>query len=78
MRLLQSLAEYLETCGGSQSMVDGWYTKTEYRKEGATAGTYDSYFFSPQGKVPKLSPPCNAAAGGLSHHATPSGMRFCG
>ena len=31
-------------------MVDGWYTKTEFRKEGATAGTYDTYFFSPQGK----------------------------
>ena len=26
------------------------YTKTEYRKEGATAGTYDTYFFSPQQK----------------------------
>jgi hypothetical protein len=26
------------------------YTKTEFRKEGATAGTYDSYFFSPAGK----------------------------
>lgn len=51
VRLLQNLGEYLEACGGSQSMVDGWYTKTEYRKEGATAGTYDSYFFSPQGKV---------------------------
>ena len=50
VKLLQSLAEYLEMCGGSQSMVDGWYTKTEFRKEGATAGTYDSYFFSPQGK----------------------------
>ena len=46
---LAALAEYLEACGGSASMVDGWYTKTEYRKEGATAGTYDSYFFSPQG-----------------------------
>ena len=48
--LLDSLGAYLETCGGTRSMVDGWYTKTEYRKEGATAGTNDSYFFSPQGK----------------------------
>jgi hypothetical protein len=29
-------------------MISGWYTKTEFRKEGATAGTYDSYFFNTQ------------------------------
>ena len=50
VKLLQGLADYLENCGGTQDMVDGWYTKTEFRMEGATAGTYDSYFFSPQGK----------------------------
>lgn len=49
-KLLQTLAEYLESCGGQQSLVDGWYTKTEYRNQGATTGTYDSYFVSPQGK----------------------------
>ena len=47
-KLLQGLSDYLVQCGGDAGMVDGWYTKTEYRKEGATAGTYDTYFFSPQ------------------------------
>ncbi|KOO53197.1 myb domain-containing protein, partial [Chrysochromulina tobinii] len=50
VKLLASLAEYLENCGGSTEMINGWYTKTEFRKEGATAGTYDSYFFNAQGK----------------------------
>ena len=31
-------------------MVDGWYTKTETRSTGSTAGTYDTYFFHPSGK----------------------------
>jgi hypothetical protein len=48
VKLLASLAEYLENCGGSTEMINGWYTKTEFRKEGATAGTYDSYFFNAQ------------------------------
>jgi hypothetical protein len=48
VKLLASLAEYLEDCGGSAEMISGWYTKTEFRKEGATAGTYDSYFFNTQ------------------------------
>ena len=30
--------------------MEGWYTKTETRKEGSTAGTFDTYFFSPEGK----------------------------
>ena len=50
VKLLASLAEYLEDCGGSAEMIKGWYTKTEFRKEGATAGTYDSYFFNTQVK----------------------------
>jgi hypothetical protein len=45
-KLLASLAKYLEHCGGSAEMITGWYTMTEFRKEGATAGTYDSYFFN--------------------------------
>ncbi|KOO31201.1 hypothetical protein Ctob_004684 [Chrysochromulina tobinii] len=48
--LLASLAKYLEHCGGSAEMITGWYTMTEFRKEGATAGTYDSYFFNKKGK----------------------------
>ena len=47
-KLLASLAKYLEHCGGSAEMITGWYTKTEFRKNGATAGTYDSYFFNTQ------------------------------
>jgi uncharacterized membrane protein len=49
-QLITGLAEYLETCGGSPGMVDGWYTRTEVRKGGGTAGTFDTYFFSPTGK----------------------------
>jgi len=49
-KLLASLGDYLENCGGTHAMIEGWYTKTEFRKEGATAGTYDSYFFNSQGK----------------------------
>ena len=55
VKLLASLAEYLEDCGGSAEMISGWYTKTEFRKEGATAGTYDSYFFNQ--KVSGSAPP---------------------
>jgi hypothetical protein len=49
-QLIASLAEYLESCGGEAGMVDGWYTRTEVRKGGGTAGTFDTYFFSPAGK----------------------------
>ena len=30
---------------------DGGHFSDRYRKEGATAGTYDTYFFNPEGKV---------------------------
>ena len=49
-QLIRSLAEYLESCGGTRDMVDGWHTKTEIRREGNTAGTSDTYFFNPNGK----------------------------
>ncbi|KOO22550.1 swi snf matrix actin dependent regulator of subfamily member 5 [Chrysochromulina tobinii] len=50
-KLLASLAEYLETCGGSAEMIIGWYTKTGwYNKQGATEGTTYSYFINTQGK----------------------------
>ena len=48
VKLLASLAKYLEDCGGSAEMIKGWYTKTEFRKNGATAGDSDSYFFNTQ------------------------------
>ena len=48
-KLLASLAEYLETCGGSAEMIIGWYTKTGwYNKQGATEGTTYSYFINTQ------------------------------
>ena len=31
-------------------MVDGWSTKTEFRRTGNTAGAYDAYYISPTGK----------------------------
>ena len=49
-QLLRTLAEYLESCGGSRDLVDGWYTKTEVRREGNSAGTIDTYFFNVEGK----------------------------
>ena len=56
MKLLASLAEYLETCGGSAEMINGWYTKTVSRKNDRKNGTprpyptkvSDSYFFNTQ------------------------------
>ena len=49
VKLLASLAEYLETCGGSAEMINGWYTKTGwYTKQGATEGTTYSYFINTQ------------------------------
>ena len=46
--LLSQLIEYVKNCGGTAEMITGWYTKTELRKEGATAGKDDSYFFNTQ------------------------------
>ena len=46
--LLSQLIEYVKNCGGTAEMIAGWYTKTELRKEGATAGKDDSYFFNTQ------------------------------
>ena len=31
-------------------MIDGWYSRIEVRKEGASAGTFDTYFFAPEGR----------------------------
>ena len=48
-KLLASLVEYLESCGGSAEMINGWYTKTGwYTKQGATEGTTYSYFINTQ------------------------------
>ena len=47
-QVLASLAEYIESCGGTAEMVTGWFTKTEFRKDGATAGTSYAYYFDTQ------------------------------
>jgi len=47
-KVLASLAEYIESCGGTAEMVTGWFTKTEFRKDGATAGTSYAYYFDTQ------------------------------
>ena len=44
------LAAYLESCGGTRDMVDGWHIKFETRLGGNTAGQSDKYFFDPSGK----------------------------
>jgi len=46
---LETLAEYLEERGGSKDLVTGWTTSTEIRKTGNSAGSSDSYWFSPEG-----------------------------
>ena len=47
---LRSLAEYLESCGGTRDMVDGWRTTTEQRHGGIYAGYSYTYYFHPSGK----------------------------
>ena len=44
---LESLGRYLESRGGSRSLIDGWYTITTCRKDGASAGTNNTYYLSP-------------------------------
>ena len=45
-----ALARYVEACGGSADLIDGWTATVEVRKEGNTAGTYDVYYFDPLGR----------------------------
>ena len=52
-KVLALLAEYIESCGGSAEMVTGWFTKTEFRKDGATAGTSYAYYFDTQVRAGK-------------------------
>jgi hypothetical protein len=75
VKLLASLAEYLENCGGSAEMINGWYTKTHFRKEGATAGTPDSYFFTPQvsgSAAPSCAQPCRSVLSAHPPHPAPT------
>ena len=40
-----SLAAYLESCGGTRDMVDGWRARTEIRRRGDSTGHIDRHFF---------------------------------
>ena len=48
-RRFSSLVEYLCSLGGDGALVEGWATKTERRMTGNSAGTFDTYFFAPNG-----------------------------
>ena len=75
VKLLASLAEYLENCGGSAEMINGWYTKTHFRKECATARTPDSYFFTPQvsgSAAPSCAQPCRSVLSAHPPHPAPT------
>ena len=47
---LSRLRDHLEKRGGRRSMVDGWGARQEHRSEGRYAGTYDLYYYHPNGK----------------------------
>jgi hypothetical protein len=75
VKLLASLAEYLENCGGSTEMINGWFTKTQFRKEGGSAGTGDSYFFTPQvsgSAAPSCAQPCRSVLSAHPPHPAPT------
>lgn len=46
---LDRLCKFVLDLGGTEDMVAGWTTKTETRKEGNSAGTHDTYYYSPTG-----------------------------
>ena len=50
-RRMEDLRKCLKARGIPRAMVDGWSFRTEFRTEGATAGTNDTYYYSPWGKV---------------------------
>lgn len=47
---LEQLAEFVESCGGSQAMVAAWHTELFDRSTGRSAGGTDRYFFDGDGK----------------------------
>ena len=49
-RALISCSEYVVRCGGAADALAGWHPCAELRKAGNSAGTYDVYFHSPDGK----------------------------
>lgn len=49
-RALEQLAEFVESCGGSQAMVAAWHTELYDRSTGRSAGGTDRYFFDSEGK----------------------------
>jgi len=48
-RRFSSLVEYVRSLGGDGALVEGWAAKTERRMTGNSAGTFDTYFFAPNG-----------------------------
>jgi len=49
-RAIAALTAHICACGGTAELLAGWFAHSEVRKEGATAGTSDTYFFTPEGK----------------------------
>lgn len=47
---MHHLLDFVLLCGGNESMLDGWYTKTDLRQSGNSAGTTDTYFISDSGQ----------------------------
>ena len=59
---LQQLIDFIQGQGGDEEALDGWYSTTEQRKSGDTAGTSDKYYINPDGAGSKprsgtISPP---------------------
>ena len=74
---LQQLIAFIEGQGGDGEALDGWYSTTEQRKNGDTAGTMDKYYINPDGAGSKprsgaLSPFSPARAPPRpAHHGLP-------
>ena len=47
---LTSLTKYIESLNGSAALLEGWTARREWRVDGATAGTYDFYYYNAIGK----------------------------
>ena len=46
---LRKLVKEIKSCGGSATMVQGWSARIKSRVKGNYEGSYDVYFFSPEG-----------------------------
>ena len=57
----RKLVAFVEACGGHADLLTGWTTHTDERREGTTAGTFDTYFVPPRG------PKCRSRADVARH-----------